>query len=40
MGKHEISIETTNNPSIVKFNSNQLLTKGASYQYNNVDEAK
>jgi Fe-S cluster biogenesis protein NfuA len=40
MGKHEISIETTNNPSIVKFNSNQLLTKGGSYQYNNVDEAK
>ena len=40
MGLHKISIEQTNNPSIVKFNSNQLLTKGGSYQYNNVDETK
>lgn len=40
MGLHKISIEQTNNPSIVKFNSNQLLTKGGSYQFNNVDETK
>lgn len=40
MSKHQITIETTNNPSIVKFNSNQLLTQGGSYQYNNVDETK
>jgi Fe-S cluster biogenesis protein NfuA len=40
MGLHKISIEPTNNPSIVKFNSTQLLTKGGSYQFNNVDETK
>jgi len=40
MAIHKISIEATNNPSIVKFTSNQLLTKGGSYQYNNVDETK
>ncbi len=38
--KHQISTEATNNPSIVKFNSNKLLTQGGSYQYNNVDETK
>jgi hypothetical protein len=38
MSKHQITIEATNNPSIVKFNSNQLLTQGGSYQYNNIDE--
>lgn len=40
MSKHQITIEATNNPSIVKFNSNKLLTQGGSYQYNNVDETK
>lgn len=40
MSKHQITIEATNNPSIVKFNSNQLLTQGGSYQYNNIDETK
>ena len=40
MSKHQITIVATNNPSIVKFNSNQLLTQGGSYQYNNVDETK
>ncbi|MGB2129567.1 MAG: NifU family protein [Flavicella sp.] len=40
MNKHLISTEKTNNPSIVKFMSNQLLTEGGSYQYNNVDETK
>lgn len=39
MSKHVITSEATNNPSIVKFMSNQLLTQGGSYQYNNVDEA-
>lgn len=38
MSKHVITSEATNNPSIVKFMSNQLLTQGGSYQYNNVDE--
>lgn len=40
MNKHQITIEATNNPSIVKFVSNKLLTQGGSYQYNNVDETK
>ncbi len=40
MATHKITVEQTNNPSIVKFNSNQLLTKGGSYQFNNIDEAK
>ncbi|MEI6864504.1 NifU family protein [Flavicella sp.] len=40
MSKHQITIEATNNPSIVKFNSNKLLTQGGSYQYNNVDDTK
>ncbi len=40
MTTHNITVEETNNPSIVKFNSNQLLTKGGSYQFNNIDEAK
>tara|TARA_B100000809_G_scaffold32272_1_gene28169 strand:- start:9328 stop:10224 length:897 start_codon:yes stop_codon:yes gene_type:complete len=40
MSKHQITIEATNNPSIVKFVSNKLLTQGGSYQYNNVDETK
>jgi Fe-S cluster biogenesis protein NfuA len=40
MTTHKITVEETNNPSIVKFNSNQLLTKGGSYQFNNIDEAK
>ncbi|MFV0249048.1 MAG: NifU family protein [Tenacibaculum sp.] len=33
-----IDIQETNNKSILKFVSNILLTKGESYQYNNVEE--
>lgn len=40
MSKHTITTEGTNNPGIVKFMSNHLLTEGGSYQYNNVDETK
>ena len=40
MPKHIITVESTNNPTIVKFVDNQLLVKGNTYQYNNVDEAK
>ncbi len=40
MSTHKISIEGTNNPSIVKFVSNQQIIKGGSYQFNNIDEAK
>lgn len=38
--KHQITINPTNHPKIVKFTSNQLLTKGGSFQYENIDEAK
>lgn len=37
---HTISIKSTNNPSIVKFESNQFLVKNQSYEFNNIDEAK
>ncbi len=40
MSTHNISIEGTNNPSIVKFVSNTQITQGGSYQFNNIDEAK
>ncbi|MDO3693667.1 NifU family protein [Wenyingzhuangia sp. chi5] len=40
MNTHRISIEGTNNASIVKFVSNEQVTKGGSYQFNNIDEAK
>lgn len=40
MSTHNIIIEGTNNPSIVKFVSNNQVTKGGSYQFNNIDEAK
>lgn len=40
MPRHLIHIENTNNPLIVKFVSNQLLVKGGTFQYNNVDETK
>ncbi|MEN8764544.1 MAG: NifU family protein [Wenyingzhuangia sp.] len=39
MNTHKITIEGTNNPSIVKFVSNAQVTKGGSYQFNNIDEA-
>ncbi len=40
MSTHKISIEGTNNPSIIKFVSNNQIIKGGSYQFNNIDEAK
>ena len=35
-----ISIQNTNNDTIVKFVSNSILINGGSYEYNNIDEAK
>jgi len=40
MSVHKIIVEGTNNPSIVKFTSDQQIIKGGSYQFNNIDEAK
>ena len=35
-----ISIQNTNNDTIIKFISNSVLINGGSYEFNNVDEAK
>ena len=35
-----ISIQNTNNDTIIKFVSNSVLINGGSYEFNNVDEAK
>lgn len=40
MSNVSISIQTTNNNSIVKFTSNTILINGGSFEYNNIDEAK
>lgn len=40
MSTHTIHIEGTNNPSIIKFVSNNQITQGGSYQFNNIDDAK
>ena len=36
----EISIQETTNNTIIKFNTNQILINGGSYEYANIDEAK
>ena len=36
----EISIQETTNNTIIKFNTNQILINGGSYEYSNIDEAK
>lgn len=40
MSSHTITIQPTNNDTIVKFASNQILINGGSYEFNNIDEAK
>jgi Fe-S cluster biogenesis protein NfuA len=40
MSEISISIQSTNNDTIVKFVSNSILINGGSYEYNNIDEAK
>jgi len=36
----KIQIQITNNPTIIKFVSNQILTTGGSFEFNTIDEAK
>jgi Fe-S cluster biogenesis protein NfuA len=36
----KISVQETTNDTIIKFNINQVLINGGSYEYNNIDEAK
>ena len=40
MGSHTITIQQTNNETILKFVSNQILINGGSFEFNNIDEAK
>lgn len=37
---HKISIKVTNNPSIVKFELENFITKGQSFEFKNIDETK
>lgn len=38
MTQHKITIQETNNPAIIKFSSNEFITKN-SFEYKNIDEA-
>ena len=40
MSETAISIQNTNNDSIIKFASTSILINGGSYEFNNIDEAK
>ena len=40
MKPYDITIIPTNNPAIVKFESNQMLVQEGYYEYKNIDEAK
>lgn len=40
MKEYTITVVETNNPAILKFDTNQLLTKNTNYEYKNIDEAK
>lgn len=40
MKEHVITVTPTNNPAILKFESNQFLVEGSGYEYKNIDEAK
>ena len=40
MKKIEVSIQETNNPTILKFEANSFLTQYESFEYNNIDDAK
>ncbi len=40
MKKIEVSIQETNNPTIIKFETTSFLTKYESFEFNNIDEAK
>lgn len=40
MKEYNITVVKTNNPAILKFESNHFLTKGKNYEFKNIDEAK
>ena len=40
MSTFKVSIQETNNPTIIKFEVNQFITKHQSFEFSNIDEAK
>ena len=40
MKEYHITVVKTNNPAILKFETNHLLTNGQNYEFKNIDEAK
>ena len=40
MKEYHITVVTTNNPAILKFETNHSLTNGKNYEFKNIDEAK
>ena len=40
MKEHNITVVKTNNPAILKFETNHFLTQGKNYEFKNIDEAK
>ncbi len=40
MKEYNITVVKTNNPTILKFETNHLLTNGKNYEFKNIDEAK
>lgn len=40
MSNFKVSIQETSNPTILKFELNQFITKHQSFEFNNIDEAK
>ena len=40
MSTFKVSIQETSNPTIIKFELNQFITKHQSFEFNNIDEAK
>lgn len=40
MNAYSITVKETNNPAVLKFETNQFITKNNNYEFNNIDEAK
>ena len=40
MKAYSITVVETNNPAILKFETNHFITKHKNYEFNNIDEAK
>ena len=40
MKSYSIAVKQTNNPAVVKFETNHFITKNNNYEFKNIDEAK